>query len=188
MSTPTDYQTDSSIISGTFNAGSGSFGGSYFTGERDKEFFHDITNELIKKICNQRVFIYQVDWEKTTTNMYGESTEKVYKDPTQTWGRIMYNDPIQNLNSFSYDTKYNIQIEFYSKMLDAQDIKLREGDCLRLGVNSISTNSTLFLEITNLVYVSPLHGQTDVLLDMRAICTTARQSLVSILSRDQTVV
>ncbi len=183
MATPTNYKTDGAFISGTLSAHSGSFGGFYFQGDRDKEFIQDVTKELLKKICNQRVFIYAIDWEKTKANFYGESQEKIFKDPIQTWARIMYNDPIQSLNNFTYDTKYTITVEFYSKILDDQDIKLREGDILRLG--NIDTTKTAYYEITNLIYTHPQFGQTEDLIDIRATCTIARQSLITILSRNQ---
>ena len=101
------------------------------------------------------------------------------------WARIMYNDPIQNFNSFSYDTQYNIQCDFYSDLLKEYDLKLREGDILAVGVKNIGTDNVVYFEISNLIHTQPLMGEIDYILDVRAICTTARKSLLGLLPRIQ---
>jgi len=52
-----------------------------FGGSRDISLFRHINKELINNIIQQSVGYYKVNLEKTTANVYGESTNKTYNDP-----------------------------------------------------------------------------------------------------------
>lgn len=52
-----------------------------FGESRDISLFRHINRELLERIIEQRVGYYKIDLSKTKSNMYGESTEKIYNDP-----------------------------------------------------------------------------------------------------------
>lgn len=48
---------------------------------RDISLFRRMNRELINKIIEQQIGYYQIDLNKTTSDLYGESDEKFYLDP-----------------------------------------------------------------------------------------------------------
>jgi|GEM_PF-738158 len=52
-----------------------------FGGKRDADLFTKINRELINKILNTEVVVYQLSTEHTRPNIYGESTRKVFFNP-----------------------------------------------------------------------------------------------------------
>jgi hypothetical protein len=173
--------TNSYAISGSCSGSQGDFGGLYFAGGLDKQLIKNITNELIKKIANQVVYIYQIDNQRTKSNIYGEAENKIFKDSVKMWTRIEFNEPMQTFDNFSFDTKYNVNMYFYKAMTDEADLKINQGDIIRIG--GIDNNKTIWLEVSKMYMMQPQLGQTDNLICEKVICTTARQSLVSRLSR-----
>lgn len=199
MSSPTVYDkiinnmadcntTNSTYISGSgaCTGSQGSFGKFFFAGSTDNAMIKDLTNEIMKKICNQKVYIYSIDENLTKDNIYGESENKIFREPKQTWARIEYETPQGNLNSFGYDIKYTANMYFYSTMLNDQDIKLNSGDVVRVGSDNISSNSTIFYELTQVVSDKPLWGQSDNFITIMARATVARKSILDVLARIQT--
>jgi len=54
---------------------------SLFGGSRDISLFRHINKELINNIIQQSVGYYKISLDKTSSNIYGESLNKVYNDP-----------------------------------------------------------------------------------------------------------
>lgn len=52
-----------------------------FGGRRDALLFQTMNRELINKIINTEVIVYQLSIEDTRVNIYGESTRKVFFQP-----------------------------------------------------------------------------------------------------------
>ena len=71
-----------------------------YGGSRDISFIRHIKKELINNIIEQQVGYYKISLDKTISNVYGESTKKVYNDPVlvncliertpQTWGETEF--------------------------------------------------------------------------------------------------
>lgn len=54
---------------------------SLYGGSRDVSLFRHINKELINNIIQQSVGYYKISLDKTSSNVYGESTSKTYNDP-----------------------------------------------------------------------------------------------------------
>ena len=48
---------------------------------RDISFFEHINEELLTRIIEQKIGFYKISLENTKSNIYGESSEKIYLDP-----------------------------------------------------------------------------------------------------------
>jgi hypothetical protein len=82
-----------------------------FGGSRDISLFRHINKELINNIIQQSVGYYTVNLEKTTANVYGESTNKTYNNP------ILVNCLIERTPQTWTETEFGTDV--------AQDITVR---------------------------------------------------------------
>ena len=54
--------------------------GRLYITNREIDFINDITKELIKDVVGQIVIYYPISEEKTKTNLYNESDQKVFEN------------------------------------------------------------------------------------------------------------
>ena len=99
-----------------------------FGGSRDISLFRHINKELINNIIQQSVGYYTINLEKTTSNVYGESSNKTYNDPilvncliernTQTWAET----------EFGTDVTREINVRFLRDILVDINLVPQVGD------------------------------------------------------------
>lgn len=184
MPIPANYTTDqTSISSSTLSSSAPEYGKFYYAEKNyDQDFIKSVNRELLIKICNQRLYYYAIDDEKTTNNIYGESESKIFKSPTLVWARVNYIEPTQTLGQFGFDIKRQVEVYFYPLLLDEINLIIRQGDVIRLpGINS--EKNTIWYEIASVVNQQALFGQFDNLMCIKCNANIARNSLINMISR-----
>jgi hypothetical protein len=93
-----------------------------FGGERDISLFRHINRELINDIVQQQLGIYKLELSATTSNIYGESMEKTYRDPVLINGLILRGD--QNITDSEFGPDLTRDFQFAVLRDDLVDVDL----------------------------------------------------------------
>lgn len=102
-----------------------------FGGSRDASLFKTMNRELINRLINTEVVIYQLSTELTRTNLYGESTRKVFFNPVRMNCLISREDKsISNEDGF-IDFSYNATFSFLRDELVEKQLVISEGDIIK---------------------------------------------------------
>lgn len=109
---------------------------SLFIGQRELQFFQNIATEIIEDVSMQKIRYYFIegDLSPTTNDLYGESTQKIFRDPIEIYCLVLFNEPIVESGSFSTETKYSLKV-YIQKMRVRDDLKVspRMGDFVEFG-------------------------------------------------------
>ena len=93
-----------------------------FGGQRDIALFKNINRELINDIVQQQLGIYKLELSATTSNIYGEALEKIYKDPVLINGLILRGN--QNITDDEFGSDLSRDFQFALLRDDLVDIDL----------------------------------------------------------------
>jgi hypothetical protein len=88
-----------------------------FGGSRDISLFRHINKELVNNIIQQSVGYYTVNLEKTSSNIYGESTHKTYNNPILVNCLIERTPPVWGETEFGTDVTQDITVRFLRDIL-----------------------------------------------------------------------
>lgn len=138
-----------------------------FIGDQEINFFNWIGKELIQEIVGQKIIYFAVSQEATRSDaLYGEAIQKTTYEPVEINALVIYNEPEQTVDNFSFDTIYRIQIAFALNELSERDIEPRVGDFVQYGES--------FYEVLELTKPNLIYGQVDHKQTVRAVCRIAR--------------
>jgi hypothetical protein len=93
-----------------------------YGGQRDVALFRNMNRELLRNIITQEIAYYKIGLTETTTNIYGESSEKFYNDPVLLTCLITRGDQSYNDDDFGPDVKRDVSFAFLRD--DLVDLKL----------------------------------------------------------------
>jgi hypothetical protein len=99
-----------------------------FGGSRDISLFRHINKELVNNIIQQSVGYYTVNLEKTSSNIYGESTHKTYNSPILVNCLIERNDQSWSETDFGSDIVQDITVRFLRDILVDINLVPQVGD------------------------------------------------------------
>jgi hypothetical protein len=99
-----------------------------FGGSRDISLFRHINKELINNIIQQSVGYYTINLEKTTSNIYGESSNKTYNDPILVNCLIERNAQAWTETEFGTDVTREINVRFLRDILVDINLVPQVGD------------------------------------------------------------
>lgn len=108
---------------------------SLFIGDRELTFFQRVATELMESVTQQKLRYYAVEGELSQQDeLYGESEEKVYRQPIEIYALILYNAPQVETGTFSTETQYSLKA-YIQKYRVEQDLKMvpRIGDYVEFG-------------------------------------------------------
>ena len=88
---------------------------SLFGGSRDISLFNTVSKELINDIIQTEVGYYKFVLERTTSNVYGESTGKVFYEPVRIACLMKKEDQAWSADDFGSDVDQNIDFRFLKK-------------------------------------------------------------------------
>lgn len=74
-----------------------------FGSQRDFKLLTKINRELISDIIEQEILYYKISLEDSKTNIYGESTEKIYNQPAKLNCLIVRGDQVVTVDEFGPD-------------------------------------------------------------------------------------
>ena len=99
-----------------------------FGGSRDISLFRHINKELINNIIQQSVGYYTINLEKTTSNVYGESSNKTYNNPILVNCLIERNAQAWTETEFGTDVTREINVRFLRDILVDINLVPQVGD------------------------------------------------------------
>lgn len=88
-----------------------------YGGSRDISFFQHINKELLERIIEQKIGYYKISLENTVSNIYGESSEKVYNHPVLLDCLINRGDQNNEDNEFGPDRTRSTSFAFFKQHL-----------------------------------------------------------------------
>src|SRR6056300_1178162 len=89
-----------------------------------------INRELIKDVVEQEVLYYKLDLYSTESNIYGESTEKVWKSALKLNCMITRGDQVINVDEFGPDLSRNMSFAFIKQDLVDTNMFPEVGDVI----------------------------------------------------------
>ncbi len=102
-----------------------------FGGKRDAALFKRMNRELINKIINTEVVIYQLSTELTRTNIYGESIKKIFFNPIRMNALISREDKTVIGDDSFIDFGYSATFSFLRDELVEKNFVISTGDIIK---------------------------------------------------------
>ena len=140
-----------------------------FTGEKERDFVKQVTDEIVERVIGQGIFYYPISVEHTEFHeVYGEAITKTFLPPVRVYALVEWNEFITETGKYGVDRRRAITIHFHKRRLTEDlDLYVREGDFVKYG--------DLFYEIVSLSEPEQLFGQTDTKVEIVAKCIRARE-------------
>ena len=125
-----------------------------FVGQREVDFFSDITKELIKDVAGQKVYYYTVREDLSDVHsFYEESMHKIFNPPIELECLVEWQPSEVRTNQFGHEQIKTIAAFLHGRDLIDRDLNIRQGDYISYG--------EYFFEITSLIYDKIVYGQVE---------------------------
>lgn len=99
-----------------------------YGGQRDIALFRNMNRELLRNIITQEVAYYKIGLQETVTNIYGESSKKVFNDPVLLTCLITRGDQNYSDDDFGPDVKRDVSFAFLRDDLVDLNLIPEDGD------------------------------------------------------------
>jgi hypothetical protein len=140
-----------------------------FTGQKERDFAKQVSNEIIEKIIGQPIAYYPVDLDRTNFHsLYGEAIKKTFLPPLRVYVLVEWEDPGSRAeDGFGVEKRTKLQLHFHKRRLtEDQNLFVREGDFIEY--------NQIYYEIVSLAEPRQLFGQGNHKLEVTANCVRAR--------------
>lgn len=125
-----------------------------FVGQREVDFFADITKEVIKDIAGQKIYYYTVREDLSNVHsVYEESMQKIFNPPIELECLVEWQPSEVKTNQFGHEQIKTIAAFLHGRDLIDRDLNIRQGDYISYG--------EFFFEITSLIYDKIAYGQVE---------------------------
>ena len=114
-----------------------------FGGSRDISLFNTLNKELINDIIQTEVAYYKFALEQTTSNVYGESTGKVFYEPVRIACLINRDDQAWKSDEFGSDIDQILNFRFLKEELKEINLIPEVGDILLFRNNFYEIDSKI---------------------------------------------
>lgn len=144
-----------------------------FIGQREINFFSDITKEVIKDVVGQKIYYYPISETKTKTHgIYNESMQKVFDNPIALDALVdaQYQTDTK-IDAFGVDQKYKLEVFVQYRDLVEKGINVSIGDFFSF--------SDIFYEITDETVMRNTYGLPEHRNGVKLVGTKAREGLFS---------
>lgn len=101
-----------------------------YSSARDISLFRHINRELLQRIIEQEIGYYKINLDKTDSNLYGESIEKIYNDPVLIHCLIERNPQDIKADEFGPDINRLIEFRFLRDILVEINVVPEIGDII----------------------------------------------------------
>lgn len=130
---------------------------SIFGSQRDFALITKMNRALLRDIIEQEVGYYKISLEETQSNIYGESTQKVYYDPVIFQCLITRGDQVISVDDFGPDLSRELSFAFLRQDLVDGNIVPEVGDIIMLNedyyeVDTVRENQFFFGKDNNYNY------------------------------------
>ena len=125
-----------------------------FVGQREVDFFADITKEVIKDVAGQKIYYYTVREDLSNVHsVYEESMQKIFNPPIELECLVEWQPSEVKTNQFGHEQIKTIAAFLHGRDLIDRDLNIRQGDYISYG--------EFFFEITSLIYDKIAYGQVE---------------------------
>ena len=143
-----------------------------FVGQREVDFFSDITKELIKDVVGQKVYYYTVRKDLSNINtLYEESSEKVFDPPVELECLVEWQASEVKTTQFGQEQIKTITLYLHPRDLYDRNIDFNEGDYFSYG--------EYFFESTSVIYDKLAYGQIERVTSIRVNGRQTREDHVN---------
>ena len=141
--------------------------GRLFVGQREVDFFADITKEVIKDVAGQKIYYYTVrDDLSNVHDVYEESIEKIFNPPIEVEALVEWQPSEVRTNNFGSEQIKTVNVFLHYRDLLDRGIVFNEGDYFSYGA--------LFFEATSVVYDKLAYGQVERVVSIKVAGKQAR--------------
>ena len=125
-----------------------------FVGQREVDYFADISKELIKDVAGQKIYYYTVREDLSDVHsMYEESIEKIFNPPIEIEAAIEWQPSEVKTTRFGTESVKTLTVYLHYRDLFDRGIDFKEGDYFSYG--------TFFFEATSIIYDKLIFGQIE---------------------------
>jgi hypothetical protein len=125
-----------------------------FLGQKESDFFSDITKELIKDVAGQKIYYYQLREDLTNTNnLYSESQDKIFDPPVEVECLVEWGQAEVKTSKFGHETLYDVTVYLHPRDLLDRNLEIRVGDYFSYGPT--------FFESTSIAVEKFVKGQVE---------------------------
>ena len=144
-----------------------------FLGQREADFFADMTKEIIKDIAGQRVFYYTIREDLSNVHeIYEESPQKIFNPPIEIECMVEWQPSEVRTTNFGTETIKTITLYLHHRDLLDRGIVFKEGDYFSYG--------QFFFEATSIVVDKIAYGQIERVVSMKVNGKQTRMQQVAI--------
>tara|TARA_B100001989_G_scaffold168859_1_gene121709 strand:+ start:28 stop:684 length:657 start_codon:yes stop_codon:yes gene_type:complete len=131
-----------------------------FVGQREVDFFADITKEIIKDVAGQKIYYYTVREDLSDVhNIYEESMHKIFNPPIELECLVEWQPSEVKTNQFGHEQIKQITAFLHGRDLIDRDLNILQGDYISYG--------EYFFEITSLIYDKLVYGQVERIVSLK---------------------
>lgn len=139
-----------------------------FLGQREADFFADITKELIKDVAGQKIYYYTVRNDLSNVHdIYEEAVTKVFNPPIEIEALVEWQPSTVKTTKFGHEQIKNILVYVQNRDLIDRNLEIDEGSYISYG--------EFFFEITSVIFEKVIYGQVE---RVASIKINARQTRV----------
>jgi hypothetical protein len=125
-----------------------------FLGQREADFFADITKELIKDVAGQKIYYYTVREDLSDIHdVYEESLHKIFNPPVEVECLVEWQPSEVKTTQFGHEQIKTISAFLHHRDLIDRNLEVKQGDYISYG--------EYFFEITAVVFEKLIFGQVE---------------------------
>ena len=125
-----------------------------FLGQREADFFADITKELIKDVAGQKIYYYTVREDLSNVHgIYEEAMHKIFNPPVEIECLVEWQPSEVKTTQFGHEQIKTISAYLQNRDIIDRDINIKQGDYISYG--------EYFFEITSVIYDKLVYGQIE---------------------------
>ena len=144
-----------------------------FVGQREVDFFADITKELIKDVAGQKIYYYTIREDLSNVHeIYEESPQKIFNPPVEIEAMIEWQPSEVKTTNFGTETIKTITVYLHYRDLLDRGITFKEGDYFSYG--------SYFFEATSIIYDKLIYGQIERVASMKVNGKQVRMNQVAL--------
>jgi len=137
-----------------------------FVGQRENDFFADITKEVIKDVAGQKIYYYTVRNDLTDVHsVYEESLDKIFNPPIEIECLVEWQPSETRTTKFGTEYIKTLSVYMQNRDLLDRNIDFKKGDYFSYG--------SYFFESTSIIYDKLVYGQIE---RVASVKVTAKQT------------
>lgn len=138
-----------------------------FLGQREADFFSDITKELIKDVAGQKIYYYTIREDLSDIHeVYEESLYKIFNPPVEIECMVEWQPSEVKTTQFGHEQIKTISAYLHNRDLIDRDLSVQQGDYISYG--------EYFFEITSIIYDKIVFGQVERIASVKLNAKQAR--------------